>query len=613
MPPSRSARRIPPLLTTWLAIATLLFASVAVAQSKKVTADNEQWVFIPSVVGQTGNPAHVARKAAELLSSELSAQNKRVLPNESAKRLFEQRGSAPPMLANTSDIDELARDAQQALYHVASGLHSHARQDVERAMERARRALESLNRETRAAQHLLDACLYLVRGHIGRNDREEAKRQALDCKRLVPDIDPEPTMHPPSVIGVLAEAEAALLAREPSSLRIESDPVGCAVFVNGRNLGTTPKDLPRLSPGEYRVQVECHEGEPGRVHRTVLSNTRGVVRVDTRFERVVQTLFDLSMRYQNASEELSFRRQFALEAARIVGSSDLVTVRLSELGNEQQPIIEAERLRVSDGKVVAKVRLPLDKQGNAQRSILQSSVKALIGEQHIDLSGGPVLAIASEPLSPVVEEENLLPASEQVTRVAEVAPESLEVRSTHREYNATRITGYVLSGLGLVTSAVGWGLQMQLGSKQTTYAEAVNAQTPERFQAYREVENFARKPQITLGLGAAMLTAGMPLWLPENPRVPWWAWTGGGVGAVVAGIGIKLAVDTPGCLKDEFGRCTDHALATRIGTQLMLQSVPLLALPVVYGVRALLGRTPASRIDLQTTHGGLYLAWTKAL
>lgn len=589
-----------------LCVACLGVAGAVQAQAKKSNTDSEQWVFIPSVVGQTGNPAHVARRAAELLSSEFSAQNKRVLSSEGAKRLFEQRGSAPAMLANTSDIDELARDAQQALYHVASGLHSHARQDVERAMERARRALESLNRETRAAQHLLDACLYLVRGHIGRNDREEAKRQALDCKRLVPDIDPEPTMHPPAVIGVLAEAEAALLAREPSSLRIESDPVGCAVFVNGRNLGTTPKDLPRLSPGEYRVQVECHEGEPGRVHRAVLSNNRSVVRVDTRFERVVQTLFDLSMRYQNVSEELSFRRQFALEAARIVGGSDLVTVRLTELGSEEQPIVEAERMRVSDGKVIATVRLPLDSRGTANRAVLEASARALIGEQHVDLIGNVPL-VAAPDLVP--EAPAPLPLDDIVT--AESTP--LQVRPSERDRNTARVTGYVLSGAGLVTTLVGWGLQLRLGSLQSYYAKATNIQSHVRFEAYRDVEDFSLAPQLTLGIGAGMLSAGMPLWLPEQKHTPWWAWTGGGLGLVAAGVGTKLAIDTRRCVEDEFGRCTNHVLATRLGTQLLLQSIPLLTLPIVYGVRAIWGRQPSGRIDIQAAQGSMYLSWTKTL
>ena len=93
-------------------------------------------------------------------------------------------------MVSHGDLDALAHDAQMALYHVASGLPSRARQDVERALARADKVLESLNRESLAAQQLLDACLYLVRAHLQSNERQAAREQALECRRLVPTSSP---------------------------------------------------------------------------------------------------------------------------------------------------------------------------------------------------------------------------------------------------------------------------------------------------------------------------------------------------------------------------------------------------------------------------------------
>src|SRR4029079_12187674 len=111
-----------------------------------------------------GTPA--SRRAAQQLARSLGVGSTHVVQADRARSRFEQRGSTAPLMVSHGDLDALARDTQMALYHVASGLPGRARQDVERAMTRADKVLESLNRETLAAQQLLDACLYLVRAHL---------------------------------------------------------------------------------------------------------------------------------------------------------------------------------------------------------------------------------------------------------------------------------------------------------------------------------------------------------------------------------------------------------------------------------------------------------------
>jgi hypothetical protein len=60
----------------------------------------------------------------------------------------------------------------------------------------------------------------------------------------------------------------------------------------------------------------------------------------------------------------------------------------------------------------------------------------------------------------------------------------------------------------------------------------------------------------------------------------------GGAGVALAGVGAVMIVSAAGCDADRYGRCTSPALATDVGPLLVLQALPLLALPVVQGVRA---------------------------
>src|SRR5205823_1425586 len=114
---------------------------------------------------------------------------------------------------------------------------------------------------------------------------------------------------------------------------------------------------------------------------------------------------------------------------------------------------------------------------------------------------------------------------------------------------------------------------------------------------------FDLTPKLTLGAGAGVLTASLPLWLPAQPGVPWWAWGTGGIGLVTAGIGLKLALDAGSCVTDDFGRCTQSELATGLGSQLMLQSVPFLALPLVYAIRSWTHGRVSGQLGLQAAAG----------
>lgn len=588
-------------------------ASQAHAQSS-----DDRWLVLPSVVTTNGDPKHPARSASRAITEELREHGTRAFRTDEAKTLFEQQGSTPPMTASAADIDELAKDAQRALYHVASGLPQRAKKDVERALERARRALESLNRETRAAQHLLDACLYLVRAHLQHNDRAEARSQALECRRLVPDIAPEPTVHPPDVIGVLAEAQAQLRAHEPAALRIESEPTGCAAYVNGRNLGPTPKELSQLSPGEYRLQVECEPGVMGRVHRIALVSNRVIARVDTRYDRVIETLFDLSLHYAAREQERKHLGRDAVETARVIGASDVVVAWVEAASSAARAQVKLDRYRVADGVHLAQATLSVDPGTGA------------ISKDQLDRARNDLLKIVDKPAAvaaiapaPLVPEDDAAPIDEQDPEPVATPREPEAVVDgdyTQPDSNdgaegvsALTITGYIVGGLGLVAHAASWITYVQLSDAQSNYTAALNANlmpgepTGDEQTALRDIDSIDEPPIMFGVAGAALSTVALPMWLPQSEGIEWWGWASGGAGLALAVTGAVLHANASGCALDRYQRCTEPALATDLGPMLLLQAVPLLAVPIVQGIRGLTEDRASMSLRLGDQSAALHL------
>jgi len=584
-----------------------------------------QWLVVPSVVADGGDVSVIPRRTAELLERTLPAPDVTVISASQARTRFEQHGSSAPMLATHSDLDALARDAQQALYHVASGLPSRARQDVERALLRATNVIESLNRETRAAQHLLDACLYLVRAQLESGQRDEAREQALQCRRLVPDIEPDGTMHPPDVIGVLAEAEAHLRQREPGSLRVESSPSGCAVYVNGRMLGTSPLELPDLSPGEYRVQVECRDGHPGRVHRTVLAAGRVVKRIDTRFDSALQTGLDTSVQYGSYPDQAGLAVEHATEIGRVVGANDVLLVtQLTAPAQSEAATVLIRRIQVADGKVVAAVKVHIGDDGetahahhgrllsdlhNARFSDLTKQEPRVLASSEYEAEA---LAVGGAPLSqPVPRAGPMSPATDPETSPVETHPVSADLVD-RLEHSSPSVFGWTLGAAGAAAVITGWGLYAYQLKLEADYQDA-DPGSDGYYTALNAVDSFQFAPLVTTFAGVAFASAALPIVLPEHDGIPPWSLAMGGAGLLTAGVGTYFAYAGTTC--DQFDtrakRCTDDLLVTHVGYMLLLTAVPLLTVPIVYMTR---GATEYdSRVTVHIDREGLGLNWAGAM
>jgi hypothetical protein len=612
-------RCAPSCVALVLSLTCLLVTTAGVGVAR---AQEGEWLILPSSVAHEAEGVPTSRRAAQQLARALASGTPRLFAPERARARFEQRGSTAPLMVSHGDLDALARDAQMALYHVASGLPTKARQDVERALSRADKVLESLNRESLAAQQLLDACLYLVRAHLQINDRQRARDQARECKRLVPDIEPDGTMHPPDVIGILAEAEAELRIREPGSLRVESTPEGCAVYINGRHLGESPYELPQLGPGEYRVQAECEEGRAGRVHRVTLGTARVIKRIDTRFDAAIQTSLDIALRYDSAEAQRVHAYADALEVGRTVGVAEvLLALPIMDEKGQATTLVQVDRIRMRDARLVGAVRLSVDNSGAIEAEALAGAARDLRAGERRDYASAPPVPIAdlyAVAAAPPAEgrvrvagnggspgsRSDAAPVPASSPSAADVATSAAlaaragpaaesvlhsvppsDDRAARTRHPST--LGIVLGATGGAATLVSWALFVrQLGlergySDQKSHGEDYSA-------TLSDLNGSEYTPLIVGAAGSLVLTASLPWLLPDSAsrKLPPLAIASGAFGGAMVIVGTVYVIRGMTC--DQFdieGRCKDMLAMAHLGPLLLAGAAPFLAVPLVYLLR----------------------------
>ena len=578
----------------------LLALGAALAPS----AEAQSWIVVPVVVGSSEDAELAGSRASGAISAEL-ARTVRVLDAKSARDRFESRGSSSAVAATHTDIDQLARDAQQALYHVAMGLYTTASADVKRVLERADRALESLNRETVAARHLLDSCLFNVRARLEERKARAAREQALECRRLVPDIEPDPSMHPADVIGEVAAAEAEIDARRSASLRVTSDPTGCAAFVQGRNLGNTPLELQRLSPGEYRIQAECVPGEYGRVHRVTLGTSRAVVHVDSHLDAAVQTGSGISLRYGTPAASARLAPRHATEVARVVGAQFVALIAPEPVGDGW---IRISALQVESGKLLAEVVTRVG--DDSEVGHLREAVTALRAG-HSATFGEPPLVKA---VRPVAGEE--APASSATGPEADSQRDTMKAESDARDDSGADAAVWTIAAIGAAAHVTGWALYARSLALEADYRKVRDlTDTREAERRLARADDFALVPPLVAAGGAVVTTAAMPWLLPKSEAsdVPTWALVAGGAGIALAAVGTVFLVRGADCGDhDRLTRCDDVPTTSHLGLMLLDTALPVLGIPVVYFVRSL--RDEANdELSLTASHEGAVLYWRGTL
>jgi hypothetical protein len=559
----------------WLALG-LSFASAATAQPLG------EVVVVPF-----GTPdLDPSLNATSAVEAQLSNERVSLIPLHDARDRFTAR-SRPPQTASDSDLDLLARSAHDAVEHVAFGRTAAAQKSVREVITRAERTLESLNRETTTARHILDACLSLVRSALQSGKRDVALEQATRCRRLVPDLMPSADAHPANVVGVLMEADNLLQRMHLGQLTVTSAPENnCSVYLNGRHLGTTPFLLERAAAGDYRVQVECNR-TLARVHMVQLGDPPVTLLVDTQFDRAVSSDPRLTLRYPAPQDARDQAVSHAVQLGREVGATDVILVNVHS-------VAELLRVHVKQQRLVARAVVPWSEHQRFPHPAIERAI-AVLAEARLE--GEPSLK------QNTAEVPDTAPTAQAVTApvvvVSADAPGESSIHAPVANDVTTkptkRSTWHLWAGGTLVAAGAGVTTAGALLLRKRIDDGQRLATMPQSLPLRREWNDARRAPRVAGGVGLAVLASGLIVagskldlrrrsWLPIATAL---------LGTATIAVGATMYGGNGECAADMHPstHCISSEHRTDRGYQVLMAAVPLLSFSAAQLVRWML---PAS-------------------
>lgn len=521
-------------------------------------AQTEDWLVLPTTVEEAEAPW--MQPTVEAANRALRRQGIGVWLPQSALSVFRERGSFEPPAPSDEEIAAWSARAKSAFRTIVLGDRSAALAELEAVGELAEENLVVFNRDPESAGLVLDACLYLARAYRDTDDLVAAERQVQSCVRIAPASEPNPRVHPPSIVDLYAAAQKPSAARS-GTLLIESEPAGCDLRINGALVGKTPAASDDLYPGSYQVQVECRPGEPGRVHRVEVPPGSQSLFVIDRFERVVRSSTSLYLQFDEAPDPEELARH-AREVARTLGAS---AVMVASLVGPDVLQLEVELATQTESSMV---RLPTSSTGPDQ-DVTNQAVEDLLAGRCADFADGTRREIncrTGEPIAP--------PPVEAVD-AKRVRPRSLFV------------TGVSLASVGAASLATGWSFFIV---RRFAGDDWINDANNLSFQA--------KWLDLELGVivggsvGGGFLVAAMPMVLPMHAKTPWWAWLNGGLG-VAAAVGAIVSATTASPKPSESCElngqdptpCVNWRRDTDRAILLGATAAPLLTMPLVYLLR----------------------------
>ena len=554
-----------------------LTAPQASAQSDEASrsAEERRWLLVPALSGGSEYGAQSVEElhtAAEALRQELVVRGQSVWRADRSSERFEVVGSAPAPQISQSDIDLWVERSRAAVRYLARADYKAARRELRAAQRLADRAAAELNREAARAQQVLDTCLFMVRAYVETKKPAEARRQARECRHLVPRVEPSAFRHTPEVRNLLAQVDEEMASEAPGMLEVRSTASDCLVRINGVEFGRTPLSDIELPVGAYRMQVECEEEHRGRIHRVGIQSGANVFAFDAALERAVRTRPVLHLEYDTPAA-WGKRMDHASQVAAILGganvlvasdvSSGVVRVDLSAEGYEAASAWVAVR----GGKPAAED--------------VRRAVDALFQGRSVDFVGPHPIARASW------REEQ---ASDVVVEAATAA--ATEASSEHNggvpRPRRQRIAGWSLFGVGVASIGASVGLHVWRGELGDRFVD-----TPANLSAAQQWNDARIGVWTTAAFGGVATSAAMPLLLPNYERTPWWGWTLGAAGLGLTGYAIYEGVTMTRCpepyIADQAAVRSCVARGQEAGrvALALAGAAPLLTIPLVYLFRPL--------------------------
>jgi hypothetical protein len=505
--------------------------------------------------------------------TELLEQGVEVWSPARAATQLESKCCAPATELSEGDIQAWVDQSSNAIRDLAQGDYATALEQLNEAQALSRSAIEELNRNPGRVQIVLDTCLYAVRALLETGAKSRAKALAQECRQLVPRGEPSPYMHPPSVMKLLGQADAARL-RQTGSLRVDSEPAGCTARINGVAMGDTPFELGGLFPGQYRVQVECDPDSRGRVHVANVGSGATDMIVDLRFDRVVETRPTLFLRYESEADEEQRR---VADARRVSGAAPATGILLMSM--PAPGMVELELLAGEPLTRRGLARIAAGSRGPSRGDIVLAA-RALSARQCVDFT----------PAQPVTLRCD---GSPERVEVAAAPPVDAGIPAGRRP-RGQFIAGLTLFGIGSASLIVGYTLLAPRATAAESWAREVDAGGQDTSDQQQWLD-LGGAIILTSAIAAGTLVTAMPLALPERQKTPWWAWLSGAAGLGLAGFSIAYGVtadaepatpcDSSTVSSTEVRTCISRGEQTNVAILTGMTAAPLITMPLVYLLR----------------------------
>jgi hypothetical protein len=544
----------------------LSFALVLAALFAPTAAAAQRAVLVLPWSAGDDDPVMLAARA-EAARSGLSSSELSALALEEVRRRFEADGSTAPPSVTEEEVDRWLSLSRAAVRHLAGRDYTAARASLAEAQLFSERAAPELDREEARARQVLDTCLYDVRAYVETHDGRAGAR-TMECRRLVPRVAPSAYNHTPEVVELLAQIDRGLAGDTARSLHVDSPRAGCAVRLNGVEVGVTPFTSTALPSGEYAVQVECDRRVRGRVHRAIVGEGASTVEIDPRFDSVVRTDGVLRLAYRAASDADERRLEDAVRAATIAGAAEVWLLSI-----EAGDVVRIDR-------VVAASRTPLASIRANGLAGLSSAVASLAEARSEDRTSSETVAISR-------------------WRGGAVADESEPARSDAWGRADWEVSLGIGAGLLAMTSfAVGLGLADE--NARLGRASALLSPTDPQYLPSRDAWQAERTLSWSFAAaGGALGALAVSLAMEEEHGAPWWSWVIGGIGLAGAGAGAALVGTAAECGNEQPGpACIEGSQRLDLGVSAISLSAPLLAVPLVFLVRDVVRGAPMPSIDV---------------
>jgi hypothetical protein len=394
-------------------------------------------------------------------------------------------------------------------------------------------------------------------------------------------------------------------------LSVESAPeTQCAVYINGRHLGTTPFELDRAAAGEYRVQVECSTAR-GRVHVVELGTEPTRLVVDTQLDTAIRSEPRLLLSYR---DERSERAQIVTHGqliAKTVAVDDAVMVGLS--GTRVQML----RVSASQGRVIARGEADWSAGGRFDPTALDEAITALMEGRMAADEPAPMMAVVAVGVESAGTGASTSTGADTGTG-ADTSTSSTGASTSTEAGTSTgagagaqrtfrmRMGALALSvaGAGLLTAGF-----VYEGKRDEASADLAALDGSDPTFADKQAEFDRAKALRWLGVGGGvLLTAAVPLVRVDVSRgVPWWSYVIGAGGLGLWGYGIYEMVRSNDCtLAFEDGSCVARRNTDVKGALVVSAGTPLVAFPITHALEYAFGNRH-TEVALSPTTSSLML------